>query len=166
MSNPVTCKISGLDELQAKLEALEENVAKKGMRGALKEGGAVVREQMENRAPDHTGFLRSHFNTKTSMRGRNELAGSVFIGPDNAVYPKHLASRVLSDTLRLTKKAQKAFLKNFKGRISVVSVCRYLEFGTSKMSAKPFMVAAFKSVTSKALAAVTKALREAIDEAT
>jgi HK97 gp10 family phage protein len=165
MSNPVTCKITGLDELQVKLEAIAENVAKKGMRKALRDGGNVVKQQMENRAPDRTGFLQRHFNIRTSMRGKGELAGSVFIGPGRADYPKGMTARVLGETLRLSKKAQKAFLKGSKGRVSVVSVCRFLEFGTSKMTARPFMVASFKSVTSKALDAVVKALKEAIAEA-
>ncbi len=164
MSNPVTCKITGLDELQAKLEAVDEAVSKKGMRVALREGGKIIKEQMENRAPDRTGFMRRHFGTRTSMRGKGELAGSVFVGPDKANYPKDMGERMLKETFNLSKKQQRILFKG-KGRISVLSVCRFLEFGTSKMSAKPFLVASFKSVMTKALDAVIKNLKEALNEA-
>lgn len=164
MANPVTCKITGLDELQSKLESLSENVALKGIRNALKEGGKVIQKQLENRSPDRSGFLRKHFNVKMSMKGKGDLAGAAYIGPDNAVYPKEMGKQMLSDLLHLKAKEQRAVLKAHKGRISVLSVCRFLEFGTSKMSKKPFMVAAFKSVGSKVMDVVVKSLQSAVEE--
>lgn len=164
MANPVTVNIKGLDELQAKLEALDTNVAKKGLRTALKDGGKVIQKQIELRSPDRTGFLRKHFNTKISMRGHEDLAGAAYVGPDKAVYPKDLGERELTETLHMPKKDQKRILKEHKGRISVISVCRFLEFGTTKMPKKPFITAAFKSVGQNAIDAVIKAIKEAIDE--
>lgn len=163
MSNPVTCEIKGLEELQVKLEAMSEKMSKKGLREALKEGGAIIKEQIENRSPDRTGFLREHFNMKLSLRGKGDIAGSVFVGPDNAVYPKHVGVEALTILMGVTKKEQIKALENAKGRISVVSVCRFLEFGTSKMGKKPFITAAFKSVGSKALDAVIKVLKNIVE---
>lgn len=161
MANPVTVEIKGLKELQVKLEALQHNVAKKGVRQALKVGGTVIKNAMQGQAPDRTGFLQQNINTRISMR-RDDLAGSVFIGPSKALYPKHVTERVLRETLGLSRKAQKAFLKDKQGRISVVSVARFLEFGTTKMSKHPFIVSAFKSASSRALDAIIVALKTVV----
>jgi hypothetical protein len=52
-----------------------------------------------------------------------------------------------------------------KGRISVVSVARYLEFGTTKMGKKPFMVAGFKAAQGKATDILIRGIKEALDKA-
>ena len=48
------------------------------------------------------------------------------------------------------------------GRISVVAVARFLEFGTTKMAKKPFMVAALKTSQAEALNILTNSIRTAL----
>jgi HK97 gp10 family phage protein len=159
MSNPVTVKIHGLDILQRNLESLRDDVAKKGIRDSLKAGGTEIKNEMAVRAPDRTGFMRQSFNVKIKMRGKGDLAGSAFIGINSkARYPKGMAARVLGETLRLSKKAQKAFLKQFSKGIPVMIVGKFLEWGTSRMPKRPFMTAAFKSSSERALSAVKRSL--------
>ena len=58
--------ITGLDELQLKLDAIPDRLAKAVLRPALEEAGAVIQTAAEQRAPELTGFTKAHigFNVK------------------------------------------------------------------------------------------------------
>lgn len=157
MSDAVTVEIKGLDVLQKQLEGLAENVAKKGIKGALGAGGAVIRDGMVELAPEDTGFLKEHFGMRIKMMSE-DLAGSVFIGPEGKVdYPRRGATGVGPQLPGTVTK---------KGRtVSVASVARYLELGTSKTGKHPFMTQAFESKKGNALDAIIGALKAFIDKA-
>lgn len=158
MSDEVTVKISGLDELQKKMESLPRDFARKGLRQALRAGGDVMEEGFAQEAPEHTGFLREHFNQKTRLKS-DDLAGTVFIGPAGKVdYPDRLGG--YTEKVNRKGKAYKV------GRVSVASVARFLEFGTSKMAKNPFMSRAFASRGQAALDAIVKKLKDVFDEVT
>jgi HK97 gp10 family phage protein len=55
--------------------------------------------------------------------------------------------------------------KKGAGRISVLAVARFLEFGTSKMAKKPFMVAGFKAAQGKAAEILIRGIKDALDKA-
>ncbi|HET6145185.1 MAG TPA: HK97-gp10 family putative phage morphogenesis protein [Candidatus Acidoferrales bacterium] len=48
------------------------------------------------------------------------------------------------------------------GRISVASVARFLEFGTSKMSKRPFMTQAFQAKKQEALDIIIRDIKESL----
>lgn len=152
MSGEVTVKISGLDELQKKLEAIPRNLAKEGLKAALHAGGDVIQEGFVANAPHDTGFLSEHFNQKVKLLS-NELAGKVYIGPAGKIdYP---------DTKGGYREKINRKGKKYKvGRISVASVCRFLEFGTSKMAKRPFMTQTFEERKGSALDAIVAKLRD------
>lgn len=155
MPDYVTVNVQGLDKLQAALEELPQKVAKKGIRKALAAGGNLFKASMVALAPKRTGFLSEHFGVKVKMN-RNELAGTAFIGPQGKMdYPEFMSGAY--KIKRVGSKLRKV------GRIAVASVARFLEFGTSKMSKKPFMTQAFESDKDKALEAVTNALKASLD---
>lgn len=158
MSDEVTVEVKGLDELQQGLEEMTEKLAKKGIRDALKAGSAPVQNAMVSLAPKNTGFLAEHFSTKIKMM-REARAGSAFIGPQGKIeYPAFL-SGAYNIVRRKSGKAVKV------GRVAVATVARFLEFGTSKMSKKPFMTQAFESNKEQALAAIATSLWETVREA-
>lgn len=149
----VTVEVKGLSELQANMEALPAKVAKKGLRAALKSGGLAIRDAMVALAPKDTGFLAEHFNMKMKIN-RDELAGSIFIGPQGKIdYPAYT-----SGAYNIKRKASGKIVK--VGRVAVATVARFLEFGTSKMAKKPFMTQAFESHKEAALQAITSKLTE------
>lgn len=156
MSEIVTTKFTGWDELQKRLEALPDDLAKKGMRSALIAGANVMRDGMVETAPEDTGFLAEHFNIKTSVKNAGK-SGSAFIGPAGKIdYPD-------KDGGYRDKVNRKG--KTFHiGRISVASVARFLEFGTSRMGKKPFMTQAFETKKSSALDAMIDRLRAWLDK--
>jgi HK97 gp10 family phage protein len=61
-------------------------------------------------------------------------------------------------------KEDKKGKKRNVGRIAVASVARFLEFGTSKMSARPFMTPAWESHKEIVRDKIIEKLGEAIEE--
>lgn len=152
-SEYVTVDVKGLSQLQANMEALPQKVAKKGLRAALKRGGLVIRDAMVALAPKDTGFLAEHFNMRMKIM-RDDLAGSIFIGPQGKIdYPAYASGAY---NIKRRKNGKLAKL----GRVAVATVARFLEFGTSRSAKKPFMTQAFESYKARALEAITAALRD------
>ncbi len=146
MAKPITVKIAGLSDIQKQLEVIPKRDAAKALRAALKAGAEPIKQAMVREAPKASGFLSEHFNVKVRVRGAN-IEGSASIGPQGKVdYP------------RAGGKGARALLGG-AGRISVLSVARFLEFGTRHMAANPFMTRAFASAKSEALAKIIDSLR-------
>jgi HK97 gp10 family phage protein len=95
--------------------------------------------------------LSEHFNIKTSVIN-DGLTGQAFVGPAGKIdYPDKGGYRE-----KVNSKGKKFSI----GRISVASVARFLEFGTSKMSKRPFMTQAFETKKGAAIDAVIDKLRD------
>jgi hypothetical protein len=98
--NPVTVKIHGLDELQAKLEALPKEMANTVLKDSLRDAAQVIAESIAERVPhEHpefdTGLLAKSINVKIKLK-QGVLAAMAYIGPKISVdYP-----------LKKTKKAK------------------------------------------------------------
>lgn len=146
--------IKGLDELQKTLEELPREVVKKGLRTALRAGAVPMSIGMAEEAPKDTGFLSEHFGIRIRVKGQ-DVAGSAFIGPDGHVdYPNKDGGY----RERISESGKK-----FKtGRISVASVTRFLEFGTSKLAKNPFMTRAWERCKDASLKAIIEKLREVV----
>jgi HK97 gp10 family phage protein len=156
MSDTVTCKITGLDELQKQLEAIPRDVAAKLLRKDLREAAEIGRAEMSLLAPKDSGLLSEHFNIKTKVL-RQDIAAIAYIGPDATIdypLPDGTFKRLILNRAGKVKRAI--------GRISVVTVCRFLEFGTSKMAKRPFMTQAFESTKQKMLDKIIAGIRESL----
>jgi HK97 gp10 family phage protein len=157
MSDWVTTEIKGLDELQRKLEAMPEKVAKKGLRDALKAGGRILVSALMAFAPRQTGFLSEHFDMRLSIRGE-DIAGSAYVGPEGKMdYPDAGGG--------YREKENRKGKKYRVGRIAVASVARFLEFGTSRMAARPFMTPAWEAHKEIVRDAIIDKLKDAVEEA-
>jgi HK97 gp10 family phage protein len=136
MSNPVTVKITGLEQLSQRMQEFPDQLVRKGVRVALLAGGEVLRQEISDRAPrslDEThghepGFLADHIAAKLSTSPKQDK-GSVKVGP-----------------------VAKAFWGMFA------------EFGTRFQPALPFVRPAFESAGQRALDAFVAKLREAFQE--
>jgi hypothetical protein len=93
MSNPITCTIKGLDELQAKLEALPKEMANTVLKDSLRDAAQAIAESIAARVPhEHpefdTGLLAKSINVKIKLK-QGVLAALAYIGPAGGVdYPK------------------------------------------------------------------------------
>jgi HK97 gp10 family phage protein len=144
MSSPIEVKITGLDEIQKKLQDELPRKAANAMRAALRDGAKILQSAIVQEAPKDSGLLSEHIDVRTRVRGGG-LSGSAFVGPNSKVtYPT-------SDKPRPGKgpRAKPAWL-----------VAKFLEFGTVRMGANPFMTRAFMSNQQKAIDAVIARLRE------
>jgi HK97 gp10 family phage protein len=146
MASPVEVKITGLDKIQ---HALEQEIPKKAaaaMRGALRDGAKIIQSAIIQEAPKDTGLLAEHIDVKTRVRG-TALTGSAFVGPNSkVVYPPALGK----------------FGNKIRRAMPAWVVARFLEGGTSKMAARPFMTQAFEGNKSKAVDAIIAKLKAAL----
>lgn len=147
MGKIVTINIAGLDKIQHELEVVPRRDANKILRTALKDGAGEILQGMHREAPKDSGFLDEHFGSRISLKGGGLVAGTAFIGPQGKInYPKR-GTGGRGGRMRT---------------IAVASVARFLEFGTSKMPANPFMTRAFESTKESALFKIIGTLRRMI----
>jgi HK97 gp10 family phage protein len=141
MSEFVTQKWTGLKEIQQKLEALDEKMAKTGVRNALRAGAEYVLSKVIANAPRASGFMAEHFDIKISLK-KGAIAGSAFIGPN--------AKAVYSDR------------KETWGVRTAKMVAGWLEFGTKNRAKEPFITAGWEEAKEGALAEMVDDLKETV----
>lgn len=143
--------IKGLKELRAALLELPKGIARNVLRGAVSAGAAVVRVEAKARAPVYTGSvaaghpppgtLKKAIYQKQIREKSNEKQQTFFVGVRQG---KH------------AKQSKKGLLDAYYGR--------FIEFGTSKMAAKPFMRPAFEGKKDAAVQAIKAYLEKRIPE--
>lgn len=149
----ITIKVEGLAELDRRLRQFGPKVAKNGLRAANMAGTKVILKaaKASTAFKDRTGLLRANI---VNPRRRT---------PDNIA--KH------SIVVRGAKKAKVAKIARSKktGKYHQIAgpgiYARFLEFGTSKMAARPFLRPAAINSTNDAIAAIRVGLVKAIDRA-
>jgi HK97 gp10 family phage protein len=162
----VTVEVSGLEELQNSLTELPERLAKVGIRRALAQGAKIFQAGIFTLArvikvgtpAAPVGFLREHFGWRISANRGDPLAAWAYIGPQGKIdYPD--ADGGYREKNKKNGKMAKI------GRIAVASVARFLEFGTSKLPAKPFMETAFEQYKNMVLDEVIRILAGEVEAA-
>jgi HK97 gp10 family phage protein len=118
-----TISITGLADLEKRLMGFSDRIAKNIMRGAISAGAALIRNEARRLAPKDTGEMARDIMIKRAreVRGSGKIEYQVFV--------------------RTGKKSRMAGKKRDVNRDSYY--WRFVEFGTVKMSAKPFMRPAF-----------------------
>lgn len=131
-------QVSGLKELNAALKQLPDNIAKNVLRGATSAGAAVIRKEARQRAPVYTG----------DVQGNHPPPGTL----KKSVYQsqRRNLSSLVKQVFHVGVRTGKG-LKDKAGRSVDAYYWRFVEFGTSKMAARPFLRPAFEA---KKLAAV------------
>lgn len=153
MPKVVEVEIKGLKELQETLEKMPDKMASRVLRFALTKAGEIMKATMVRLAPKDTGFLAEHFNIKGKVK-RKGIEGSVFVGPQGKIdYPKNGTYRKL-----LNRKGK----EYSSGRIPVVAVASFLEFGTTKMVKRPFLTQAFDAAKALCLNAIVDGIKQGI----
>lgn len=124
----------GGKEMAAKLNALDQDMRKKIGRNATRNAGKVVRNEIENSAPPRTDPRFGHIADEVKLRVSNELSTT-----HSWVYLAYIAhpSKVTGDAF----------------------YWYYLEFGTSKYAATPFVRPAFERSHREALGEMVTTLK-------
>ena len=153
MAKTQTVHIEGLAELDRALRELPVRIANRGLRASVYAGAKVIRDEARARAP----------KAAQSLGPKQPPPGTL----KRSVIMKHI--RELSSGGRQTfyvmvrhgKKYQK---QGKRGTLSQDAwYWRFLEFGTRKMAARPFLRPALESRRTQAVDAIKERLRQRIE---
>lgn len=139
-------RLTGFKELAEQLKELGPRVARNSLRRAASAGATIIKDEARNLAPVDTDEMRRDIMVKRERENRDGglmASYSVFV--------------------RSGKKSRLAGKRRNVQRDSYY--WRFVEFGTSKMAAQPFLVPAFDMRKEDAIAAIGKSLREGIEKA-
>ena len=128
MADSVTMKIDGLKELADKLRAMGPDIEKKALRASVMAAAKIVRDDAKANNLDDTGTTDRALYAKYIKEESAENKATYFVG------------------VRSGKKERKAKRDAF--------YWRFIEFGTAKLSAHPFMRPAFEKNKMKLVEAI------------
>ena len=153
MAKRETFKIEGLAELGKALRELPERVARNGLRVSVYAGAKVVRDEARARAPKAAQSLGPNQPPPGTLK--------------RSVIMKHIPelSSLTRQTFFVTVRHGKKYRKQGKkGNLSQDAwYWRFVEFGTRKMSARPFLRPALEAKRREAVQAMKDRLSERIE---
>lgn len=149
-----TQQLQGFDELAAKLRAIAPALRKKALRNALAAGARVVRDEARAAAPvlsrpvpyRTAGLVKKSIVVRTSKVARRAGDVGVFVNvrPAKGARFRTQTTRLLGARLR-TRVQTRASLRGARSPVDPF-YWRFLEFGTRKMRARPFLQRAAKKL--------------------
>lgn len=139
-------ELEGMDELIKQINAIGERVATRAENKALREGAKVLQEETSRRAP------RS--SASRSPSGRQKWRTG-----------QHAADNIGVSNVRTDKDGTKYVLVGItKGDNSPYFYLKFHEWGTTKMSARPFMGPAIEEKRSEIFGTMAGVLRGEIEK--
>lgn len=141
--------IQGGVELSRVLKQMPGNVAKKHLKAAIAQGAKDIRDEARARAPVDTGRLKKNIIVKYIAEKSDNYSVTYYVlARSGAKFAK----------MRIKRKGQVRYVDND------AFYWRFLEYGTAKMSARPFMRPAFQAKKDKALGSIIGKLWDGIDK--
>lgn len=143
--------VSGMRQLAERLRALPEKLATKHLRGAVLAGTKVIHEEAVAQAPWRTGLLKGSISIRyASEYSKPGVRATYHIGVRDSGKRKYANNR----KNRNRGRAGQSY--TIQGG---AFYWRFVEFGTSRMRAQPFMRPAFESKKHAAVDAIAARLR-------
>ncbi|MBS0344763.1 MAG: HK97 gp10 family phage protein [Proteobacteria bacterium] len=139
----VTLKIEGLSDLGKRLQTLSADMQGKVARAATAAGAVVIKNAAIQKAPEDTGNLKKNIIAKRLPKSETSLTS------------EHIV------TVRKGKKTAKQKAAGIRDAYYGV----FVEFGTAKMTAQPFLRPAFDQNKEKAVDAMKNRLEARIKKA-
>ncbi len=136
---------SGLQDIAKDLELLSKAENNKVLRDATRAGATVLRDEVEDRAPEKSGRLKKNIVVVTQRGRRGEITSGVHIRGRNPVTGN-------SDNSLKTNDRRNAFY------------WRFVELGTSTSPAHPFVRPAYDTRVEEAANTAMARMNTAIDE--
>lgn len=144
--------IAGLDTFAQALKLLPNNISRRVLRGAVAAAGKVIRDEAKSRAPVHSGpIAKGHPPPGTLKR-------AIALGRSNRL--SKVGKEVYHVFVRNSAIAGSKGKKIIAGGKFDAYYWRYIEFGTSKMAARPFLRPAFEAKKEAAIEALTQYIAE------
>lgn len=146
--------VKGLAELSAALKKLPDRIARNALRQSVSQGAAVIRAEAKVRAPRAPRVLGKQHTPPGTLR--------------RAIVTKHDVKRsnLTSQTYVVTVRSGKRYRNQGKKKnlSQDAYYWRWVEFGTVKMAAQPFLRPAFETKKSEAVNRIAKVLGDRIVE--
>lgn len=136
---------SGMLDLDKELELLSKAESRTVLRQAVRAGAAVIQSEARNRAPERTGKLKRNIFIINGKGGATEATAGIHVRGMNP-------SGTNSDNSKKATRKSNSFY------------WRFIELGTSKFPAVPFIRPAFDSKADAAAHAAIDRAIQAIDE--
>ena len=157
----MTVKMEGLNELRMALQRLPREIQAKVLPRAVSKGAQVIAKDAKARAPELSapdprrtpGLLKRMIRATSGVRRGTEATAFVSV------------RRLSKAAISRFKKSLRAAGARVKGANNPNDpfYWRFLEFGTSKMAARPFLRPAFDSKKREAADRIIDVLREGIE---
>lgn len=139
----VTLKIDGLSDLGKRLQTLSADMQGKVARAATAAGAVVIKNSAIQKAPEDTGNLKKNIIAKRLPKSETSLTS------------EHIV------TVRKGKKTAKQKAAGIRDAY----YASFVEFGTAKMAAQPFLRPAFDQNKERAVDAMKNRLEARIKKA-
>ncbi len=149
----VTMKIEGANELIRSLKRLPINLRKKHLRRAVRQGAALVRNEVRRNAPTDTGRLRRNIKSRSKRGTRSTLRAVVTVNVARRKQGRELTGKFMSTGNRSANVAP-----------NDAYYWRFLERGTSKMNARPFIRPAADAKFREVVNHVIRETQRGVDE--
>ncbi len=147
-------ELTGLRELEVQLRTLPAKVAGNTLAASVAAGARVVRDEAIARAPVDTGAMKAQIFTKRVRTGSDlEKTSIVGVRGGKAKYANTKRNRQLGRAGKDYANAGATFY------------WRFVEFGTSKRAAQPFLRPAFDAKQREAADAIAERLDQRIQKA-
>lgn len=143
MANGVSVKVEGLRELGERMRGLSEQVNNRIARAATAAGAVVIRNAAQAKVPVDTGNLKKNIIVKRLPKGESSLTSEHIVTVRQG---------------KLTKKQKDKGLEDaYYGK--------FVEYGTAKMPARPYLRPAFDQNKEKAVEAIKDRIKKRIEKA-
>lgn len=135
--------------MAARMRALPDRLARKSLRAAVNAGATVIKKDAIGRAPKKTGALIKNFYQKQIREISTVLSQTFYVGVRSGLarYASNKANKAAGRAGKVYKNSSATFYWKF------------LEFGTSKMPARPFLRPAFEARKNDAVTAIGNKIR-------
>ena len=153
MGESTTVHIEGLDTIFQKLIEMPDNERRKILRRAANAGAIVFRDEARQRAPKYEKEIKEKDHPPAGTLKRSIVTKYIAKDSDrfNATYYV---------TVRRGKKYQKQGIRGDKSQDAFYA--QFVEYGTQKMAARPFMRPAFEAKKKQAAELVTEKIIEGV----
>lgn len=162
MADELVIQITGVEAVMAALNALPARIQQNVLRGAARAGAAVIRDEARLRAPVYTGKVSEGHPPPGTLKKNIYLT---YVREQSTA-----AQQTYKVGVRSGKKlqGQVKYMKRRDGTTRAVVTNQdayywvFVEKGTSKMAAKPFMRPALDAKKADAIAAMQKYLADRV----
>ncbi len=143
MADQVKIRVEGLSDIGRRLQELSRDVATRAARSAVNAGAQTVKRRAQQNVPVATGNLKKNIIVRRQRPSEHGLTEQYIVTVRQGKVTKKQAERGLEDA--------------FYGR--------FVEFGTVKMAARPFLRPAFDGGKEEAVTAMREQLAARIAKA-